>query len=361
MKVRPNVILYGEEHPAGEKIAKYVANDVKLKPDVLLIFGTSLQVHGLKRLVKDFSAAVHAKRAGRVVFINNTPPAESVWASSIDYHVGMDTDAFVTSIRQHRPDIWQQQTSIEASRLKKATQAAGEGPKATNQKAAQAAAPGPAALDRGANQAEALVPRVLTEKTSQAAAQAQKSLDKTATKALANGLRAIDKKASHAEEQATGVLSQKPQYDEKENAQPAPATPSRNFLGTALTPTSTLKASRTALEVATPLRRIPPLSYSASTLQASQNRERPRNVLSTVKGSAGNPAKLSAPPYLTPPPSKHNGSQRGNQSLDSTNGRADGECSRKRRRMEYFEIHEDEGGAQDSSPSPTPKRRRRLR
>ncbi len=37
--------------------------------------GTGLATHGIKHLVKDFAKALH-KRAGKVVFVNLTEPAE---------------------------------------------------------------------------------------------------------------------------------------------------------------------------------------------------------------------------------------------------------------------------------------------
>ena len=56
-----------------------------LRPDILLIIGTSLRTHGVKRLVKDFAKVIH-KRAGKVIFVNLTELAES-WDGVIDYWV----------------------------------------------------------------------------------------------------------------------------------------------------------------------------------------------------------------------------------------------------------------------------------
>jgi NAD-dependent histone deacetylase SIR2 len=53
-------VLYDEAHPLGDDIGAIQASDVSRKPDMLIIMGTSLKVHGLRRLVKEFAKAVHA-------------------------------------------------------------------------------------------------------------------------------------------------------------------------------------------------------------------------------------------------------------------------------------------------------------
>ena len=90
--VRPNVVLYGEGNPASESISSIVAQDLRFRPDLLLVLGTSLKVHGLKSLVKEFAKAVHSKKNGKVIFVNLSSPAESVWNSTIDYWVDMECD-----------------------------------------------------------------------------------------------------------------------------------------------------------------------------------------------------------------------------------------------------------------------------
>ncbi|KAL8865953.1 MAG: hypothetical protein Q9174_006589 [Haloplaca sp. 1 TL-2023] len=119
--LRPNIVLYGEEHPAGDALGCITANDLSLAPDVLLILGTSLHVKGVKTMVKEFAKAVHArpKGKGKVIFVNLSKPCDSVWADSIDYWVSMDCDEWIGALRQHRPDIWQVQTELKAKVVKK--------------------------------------------------------------------------------------------------------------------------------------------------------------------------------------------------------------------------------------------------
>ena len=93
-QVRPNVVLYGEENPASESISALVSHDLRLGPDILIILGTSLKVHGLKSLVKEFAKAVHSKKNGKVIFVNLSPPSESVWKDTIDYWVETECDTW---------------------------------------------------------------------------------------------------------------------------------------------------------------------------------------------------------------------------------------------------------------------------
>ncbi|KIH92660.1 hypothetical protein SPBR_02250 [Sporothrix brasiliensis 5110] len=104
-KLRPDIVLYGEEHPNAHLISPIVQHDISLTPDMLLILGTSLKVHGLKVLVREFAKAVHS-RGGKVVFVNFTKPPESVWSDVIDYWVQWDCDAWVDDLKQKKPIMW---------------------------------------------------------------------------------------------------------------------------------------------------------------------------------------------------------------------------------------------------------------
>jgi NAD-dependent histone deacetylase SIR2 len=103
--------LYGEEHPSANLISPLITHDLKLGPDVLLIMGTSLKVHGLKVMVREFAKAVH-DRGGKVVFVNRTKPSESTWGDVIDYWVEWDCDTWVSDLKERRADIWLPQGTI---------------------------------------------------------------------------------------------------------------------------------------------------------------------------------------------------------------------------------------------------------
>lgn len=104
-KLRPDIVLYGEEHPQSDMIGTIVQHDLSLGPDMLLILGTSLRVHGLKTVVREFAKAVHSK-GGKVVFVNFTKPPDSVWSDIIDFWVQSDCDAWVLDIKTRKPALW---------------------------------------------------------------------------------------------------------------------------------------------------------------------------------------------------------------------------------------------------------------
>ncbi|KAK2623511.1 hypothetical protein QTJ16_007065 [Diplocarpon rosae] len=114
-RLRPDIVLYGEEHPHANLIGPLVTHDMALRPDVLLIMGTSLRVHGLKVMVKEFAKATHA-RGGKVVFVNRTKASESTWGDVIDYWVAWDCDQWVLDLKDRREDIWLPQGAAEERR-----------------------------------------------------------------------------------------------------------------------------------------------------------------------------------------------------------------------------------------------------
>ena len=113
--LRPNIVLYGEEHPSADAIGTITAHDLALSPDLLLVLGTSLHVHGLKIMVKEFAKSVHARAGGRgkVVFVNLSKPSESAWKGVFDYWVSMDCDEWVAAMRRHRHDLFQVQDELK--------------------------------------------------------------------------------------------------------------------------------------------------------------------------------------------------------------------------------------------------------
>ncbi|BEJ13029.1 hypothetical protein CspHIS471_0302030 [Cutaneotrichosporon sp. HIS471] len=115
--LRPSIVLYDEAHPLGDQIGELQAHDMKRRPDMLLIMGTSLKVHGLKHLIKDFAKVVH-ERKGIVVFVNATTPNKE-WESVIDYHVQGPTDEWVDLVQEDwkkaRPQDWELQTTLDPS------------------------------------------------------------------------------------------------------------------------------------------------------------------------------------------------------------------------------------------------------
>ncbi|KAK3377681.1 DHS-like NAD/FAD-binding domain-containing protein [Podospora didyma] len=102
--LRPDIVLYDERDPRADSISTIVQHDLSLRPDVLLIMGTSLTTDGVKFLIKDFAKVVHG-RGGKVVFVNLTKPAEKTWTNVIDYWVEWNCDAWVEDLMGRRPAI----------------------------------------------------------------------------------------------------------------------------------------------------------------------------------------------------------------------------------------------------------------
>ena len=117
--LRPAIVLYDEPHPLGDEIGQIQTADVRKGPDLLIIMGTSLKVHGLKKLVKEFAKVTHGRKGPRipgiVIFVNKTPPG-SEWDGVIDYHVEGDTDSWTEKViadwKKHKPADWEHQTTL---------------------------------------------------------------------------------------------------------------------------------------------------------------------------------------------------------------------------------------------------------
>lgn len=130
--LRPAIVLYGEPHPLGDEIGNMQTFDLARKPDMLIIMGTSLKVHGLKKLIKDFARTVHdsvssngtanssrgRRWAGKVIFVNKTPPP-SEWSNIIDYHIAGETDEWSAKVisdwKKLRPADWEIQQTLVTS------------------------------------------------------------------------------------------------------------------------------------------------------------------------------------------------------------------------------------------------------
>ncbi|KAK5053327.1 hypothetical protein LTR84_002301 [Exophiala bonariae] len=121
--LRPNIVLYGEDHPSNSLLTPLIPFDASCQPEVMIIMGTSLKVFGLQKIVREFAKSVHAHKngKGRVIFVNRTRPADSVWEGIIDDFVSMDCDDWVEDLRTRRSDLWLRQGEIDMT-IKKASQ-----------------------------------------------------------------------------------------------------------------------------------------------------------------------------------------------------------------------------------------------
>ena len=112
--LRPNIVLYGESNPSDHLLGPLVPFDIASGPEVLVIMGTSLRVHGLRKVIRDFAKAVHSrKERGQVIFVNRESPAESIWDGIIDNYVSMDCDDWVRDLQTRREDLWLRQGELD--------------------------------------------------------------------------------------------------------------------------------------------------------------------------------------------------------------------------------------------------------
>lgn len=141
-QLRPDIVLYGEDHPTGDDISLKLAKDCSRAPQLLIVMGTSLKVVGIKRLVRSLAQATRAA-GGMVVFVNKTTVSQSEWRNIFDYHVLADSDAWVANVRSHIPSFFEIQTKLNVERKRKvlvdsevrkadAAKTAGTGPDAQN-------------------------------------------------------------------------------------------------------------------------------------------------------------------------------------------------------------------------------------
>ncbi|KAG0741111.1 hypothetical protein G6F62_001711 [Rhizopus arrhizus] len=111
--LRPNIVLYNEDHPESEEIGKLQTADLKKKPDLMIVMGTSLKIPALKKFIKQAARLIHTSKSGKVVFVNRTAPTKE-WDTVFDYEVLGDTDDWVTMTEEKLKDT----TAIKAAKTR---------------------------------------------------------------------------------------------------------------------------------------------------------------------------------------------------------------------------------------------------
>ncbi|KAJ1725430.1 NAD-dependent deacetylase hst3 [Coemansia erecta] len=99
--LRPDIVLYNETHPQSEIIGALSEYDLKRRPDLLIVIGTSLKIPGIKRMVKEMSRCVRdcsakTKRAGagKTILINRDEPPRG-WEDVFDIYVSGESDRVI--------------------------------------------------------------------------------------------------------------------------------------------------------------------------------------------------------------------------------------------------------------------------
>ncbi|KAF9199152.1 hypothetical protein BGZ49_010768 [Haplosporangium sp. Z 27] len=98
--LRPDIVLYNENHPFGDAIGRIQISDLQRSPDVLLVMGTSLKVHGLRLLVRKAAKSVHENKKGRVILVNKTPVVGKEWNGVFDYFIEGECDRWCHMVQE---------------------------------------------------------------------------------------------------------------------------------------------------------------------------------------------------------------------------------------------------------------------
>ncbi|WAR51668.1 hypothetical protein PtB15_1B104 [Puccinia triticina] len=126
--LKSGVVLYGEEHNAGDQVGAVTSRDLMRgrRPDLLIVAGTSLKVPGTKRLVKELSKVIKppsktssvsgdddqeeeesssSKKPPPIhtIFLNNEFPAPcGIWKETFDIWVKGNVDQFIRLVDEER-------------------------------------------------------------------------------------------------------------------------------------------------------------------------------------------------------------------------------------------------------------------
>lgn len=73
-RLRPRMVLYNESNPDDEAIGAVVKADLLKRPDAVIVVGTSMEIPGVKRMVREMCGTVRDRRDGVAIWINRSPP-----------------------------------------------------------------------------------------------------------------------------------------------------------------------------------------------------------------------------------------------------------------------------------------------
>ena len=122
-KLRPRMVLYNESNPDDEAIGAVVKADLLKRPDAVIVVGTSMEIPGVKRMVREMCGIVRDRRDGVAIWINRGPPPigkefEDCW----DLVVAGDCDQVAQRANMRRwndaGNDYKEITESEAERVK---------------------------------------------------------------------------------------------------------------------------------------------------------------------------------------------------------------------------------------------------
>lgn len=123
-RLRPRMVLYNESNPDDEAIGAVVKADLLKRPDAVIVVGTSMEIPGVKRMVREMCGIVRDRRDGVAIWINRGPPPigkefEDCW----DLVVAGDCDKVAQRVNMRRwndeGNDYKDCTESDAERAKK--------------------------------------------------------------------------------------------------------------------------------------------------------------------------------------------------------------------------------------------------
>lgn len=83
-RLRPRMVLYNEHNPDDESIGSCATYDMRMRPDAVIVAGTTLKVPGVRRIAREMCNIVRDRKDGVTVWLNNDPEPmgkdlEDVW------------------------------------------------------------------------------------------------------------------------------------------------------------------------------------------------------------------------------------------------------------------------------------------
>lgn len=92
-RLRPRMVLYNEHNPDDEAIGTVTREDLRKRPDAVIVVGTTLKVPGVRRIVREMCGTVRNRRGGVAIWINNDlPPVAKDLEDCFDIVVQSDCD-----------------------------------------------------------------------------------------------------------------------------------------------------------------------------------------------------------------------------------------------------------------------------
>jgi len=104
-RLRPRMVLYNEHNPDDEAIGSVARDDLRKRPDAVVVVGTTLKVPGVRRIVREMCGIVRDRRDGVAIWINNDlPPVSKDLEDCFDIVVQSNCDEVATRAAMRRWD-----------------------------------------------------------------------------------------------------------------------------------------------------------------------------------------------------------------------------------------------------------------